>query len=144
MLRFVTLVGAVAAAAAPFLSGGAARWRAVAVAAGCRCRGPGFGRSRGRGGVGRRLGGRAGRDGREDWRYARRGAHGGALVASVDRKSVVATFRSWRDTRRHLMVVLDADTGRVRFERLVRAAVAEVEDIVPAARSAARRRRWSG
>ncbi|WP_309110884.1 hypothetical protein [Saccharothrix sp.] len=62
----------------------------------------------------------------------------------MDRKSVVATFRSWRDTRRHLMVVLDADTGRVRFERLVRAAVAEVEDIVPAARSAARRRRWSG
>ncbi|XVV00082.1 hypothetical protein ACQPW3_21745 [Actinosynnema sp. CA-248983] len=80
-----------------------------------------------------------GSDGREDWRYGRTGAHVGALVASVDRKTVVATFRTGRDTRRHLMVVFDADTGRVRFERLVRAAVAEVEDIVPGTRTLALR-----
>ncbi|CAL9485783.1 hypothetical protein SUDANB95_03113 [Actinosynnema sp. ALI-1.44] len=79
----------------------------------------------------------SGSDGREDWRYARRGAHVGALVASMDRNAVVATFRTGRDTRRHLMVVFDADTGRVRFERLVRAVTAEVDDIVPGTRTLA-------
>ncbi|MFI9815073.1 PQQ-binding-like beta-propeller repeat protein [Saccharothrix variisporea] len=73
----------------------------------------------------------SGTDGREDWRYGRVGAHVGALVASVDRKTVVATFRTGRDTRQHLMVVLDADTGAVRFSRLVRGVLAEVDAIVP-------------
>ncbi|MEJ2854433.1 MULTISPECIES: outer membrane protein assembly factor BamB family protein [unclassified Saccharothrix] len=79
----------------------------------------------------------SGADGREDWRYRRVGAHVGAFVASVDGKSVLATFRTGRDTRRHLMVVLDADTGQVRFSRLVRGVLAEIDDIVPGARTVA-------
>jgi hypothetical protein len=53
------------------------------------------------------------------------------LVASVDRKTVVATFGNGRDTRQQLMVVFDADTGGVRFSRLVRGVLAEIDDIVP-------------
>ncbi|MEJ2856029.1 MULTISPECIES: outer membrane protein assembly factor BamB family protein [unclassified Saccharothrix] len=75
--------------------------------------------------------------GSEDWRFARRGARLGALVASRDRETVVAAFAGPRDNRQHLMVVLDADTGRVRSERTVRGVVAEVGEIVPGTRAVA-------
>ncbi|CCH31053.1 PQQ-binding-like beta-propeller repeat protein [Actinosynnema sp. NPDC047251] len=72
-----------------------------------------------------------GADGDEQWRYTRHGAFVGTLAASKDGKAVVATFRSRLATRNDLLVVLDADTGAVRFEKVVPAVVAEIEDIAP-------------
>jgi outer membrane protein assembly factor BamB len=82
-----------------------------------------------------------GTDGREEWRYARPGAWLGAVVASMDRRAVVAAFRSPRDTREQLVVVLDADTGDVRWQRTLRSVLVEVGEPVPGTRTLAIRDR---
>ncbi|MEV0678912.1 PQQ-binding-like beta-propeller repeat protein [Actinosynnema sp. NPDC050436] len=72
-----------------------------------------------------------GADGDEQWRYTRSGAFVDNLVASKDGKAVVTTFRSSLDTRSQLLVVLDADTGAVRFDRVIPSVLAEVEALTP-------------
>ncbi|TQM77966.1 putative pyrroloquinoline-quinone binding quinoprotein [Saccharothrix saharensis] len=76
-----------------------------------------------------------GTDGRVEWRYARPGAPVGAVVASVDRRTVVVTFRSVHDTRAQSVVVLDADTGTPRFGMVVRSVLVETGQVQPGARS---------
>ncbi|RKT54897.1 PQQ-binding-like beta-propeller repeat protein [Saccharothrix australiensis] len=80
-----------------------------------------------------------GADGREQWRHTRRGARIGTLVASMDRATVVVTFRSLLDTTAQLLVALDADTGAVRFEEVVPSVQAETDGIVPGTRTLALR-----
>ncbi|WP_433259844.1 PQQ-binding-like beta-propeller repeat protein [Actinosynnema sp. CS-041913] len=80
-----------------------------------------------------------GLDGREQWRYTRRGAWIGMLIASLDRRAVVVTFRSALDTRAQLLVALDAGTGSVRFEKVIRSVLAEADDVVPGTRTLALR-----
>ncbi len=75
-----------------------------------------------------------GQDGGEQWRYARRGAKIGTLVASIDRKAIVVTFRS-QNTRAQLLVALDADTGVVRFEKVVPSVLVETDEVTPGTRS---------
>ena len=75
-----------------------------------------------------------GTDGRVEWRYARRGAPVGSLVASADRRTVVVSFRSAHDTRAQSVVVLDADTGTPRFERVVRSVLVETDQVMPGTR----------
>jgi outer membrane protein assembly factor BamB len=73
--------------------------------------------------------------GHVEWRYARPGAWPGTLVASADRRTVVATFRSARDTRAQSVVVLDADTGAPRFDVVVRSVLVETGQLKPGART---------
>ncbi|MBB5958004.1 hypothetical protein FHS29_004612 [Saccharothrix tamanrassetensis] len=80
-----------------------------------------------------------GDDGRVDWRYTRRGARIGTVSASMDRKAVVVTFRSPFDTRAQLLVALDADTGVVRFEKVVRSVQVDTEGVMPGTRTLALR-----
>ncbi|WP_447008226.1 PQQ-binding-like beta-propeller repeat protein [Saccharothrix isguenensis] len=75
-----------------------------------------------------------GADGRVEWRYARPGAAVGTLVASVDRRTVLVSFRSVRDTRVQAVVVLDADTGSPRFELVVRSVLVETGQVMPGSR----------
>lgn len=74
-----------------------------------------------------------GNDGRVEWRYARPGAPVGSLVASIDRRTVVVSFRSLHDTRAQSVVVLDADTGTPRFEMVVRSVLVETDQVMPGA-----------
>ncbi|MFJ6673515.1 PQQ-binding-like beta-propeller repeat protein [Actinosynnema sp. NPDC091369] len=76
-----------------------------------------------------------GTDGRVEWRYARPGAPVGAVVGSVDRRTVVASFRSAHDTRAQSVVVLDADTGTPRFGMVVRSVLVETGQLMPGART---------
>jgi outer membrane protein assembly factor BamB len=76
-----------------------------------------------------------GSDGRVEWRYARPGAQVGSLVASTDRRTVVVSFRSAHDTRAQSVVVLDADTGTPRFERVMRSALVETGQVMPGTRT---------
>ncbi|PSL57506.1 putative pyrroloquinoline-quinone binding quinoprotein [Saccharothrix carnea] len=71
-----------------------------------------------------------GTDGRVEWRYARPGAPVGEVVASVDRRTVLVSFRSLRDTRKQAVVVLDADTGTPRFEKVVRSVSVETGQLM--------------
>ncbi|GAA1285817.1 PQQ-binding-like beta-propeller repeat protein [Saccharothrix xinjiangensis] len=82
-----------------------------------------------------------GPDGREEWRYARPGAWVGAVAASMDRRAVVVAFGSSEDTRAQLVVVLDADTGVVRWEVVLRSVLVEVGELVPGTRTLAVRDR---
>ncbi|MFT7839237.1 PQQ-binding-like beta-propeller repeat protein [Saccharothrix sp. BKS2] len=82
-----------------------------------------------------------GPDGREEWRYARPGARVGAVAASMDRRAVVVAFGSTRDTRAQLVVVLDAGTGRVRWQVVLRSVLVEVGELVPGTRTLAVRDR---
>lgn len=82
-----------------------------------------------------------GADGRQEWRYARSGARVGAVAASMDGRAVVAAFGSPRDTRTQLVVVLDADTGAVRFRLTLRSVLVEVGELVPGTRTLAVRDR---
>ncbi|WP_344621229.1 PQQ-binding-like beta-propeller repeat protein [Actinosynnema pretiosum] len=75
-----------------------------------------------------------GTSGAPRWRYARPGAAVGALLVSPDRRAVVVAFRSPHDTRAQLLVVLDAATGSVRFDRLVRSALVETDQVHPGRR----------
>lgn len=75
-----------------------------------------------------------GADGRVEWRYARPGAPIGSLVASIDRRTVVVSFRSVHDTRAQSVVVLDADTGAPRFEMVVRSVLVETDQVMPGTR----------
>jgi outer membrane protein assembly factor BamB len=75
-----------------------------------------------------------GNDGRVEWRYARPGAPVGSLVASMDRRTVVVSFRSVHDTRAQSVVVLDADTGTPRFEMVVRSVLVETDQVMPGTR----------
>lgn len=76
-----------------------------------------------------------GTDGRVEWRYARPGAPVGALVASVDRRTVVGSFRSAHDTRAQSVAVLDADTGTPRFDLVVRSVLVETDQLMPGTRT---------
>ncbi|MFE9748106.1 PQQ-binding-like beta-propeller repeat protein [Saccharothrix saharensis] len=76
-----------------------------------------------------------GTDGRVEWRYARPGAPVGAVVASVDRRTVVVSFRSVHDTRAQSVVVLDADTGAPRFDLVVRSVLVETDQLRPGTRT---------
>jgi outer membrane protein assembly factor BamB len=71
-----------------------------------------------------------GPDGRREWHYARPGARVRALLASADRRTVVAVFASTVDTSSELLVALDADTGAARFERVVPSVLVQTEQIV--------------
>ncbi|MFD7660593.1 PQQ-binding-like beta-propeller repeat protein, partial [Actinosynnema sp. NPDC059797] len=82
-----------------------------------------------------------GPDGREDWRYARPGARVGAVAASMDRRTVVVAFGSPDDTRAQLVVVLDADTGTVRWQVTLRSVLVEVGELAPGTRTLAVRDR---
>ncbi|MEU4447065.1 PQQ-binding-like beta-propeller repeat protein [Actinosynnema sp. NPDC050801] len=75
-----------------------------------------------------------GADGRVEWRYARPGAVVGKLVASMDRRTVVVSFGSLRDTTAQLVVVLDADTGSPRFEVVVRSVLVKTDQLMPGSR----------
>ncbi|MEU4767511.1 PQQ-binding-like beta-propeller repeat protein [Actinosynnema sp. NPDC023794] len=75
-----------------------------------------------------------GNDGRVEWRYARPGAPVGSLVASMDRRTVVVSFRSLHDTRAQSVVVLDADTGTPRFGMVVRSVLVETGQVMPGTR----------
>ena len=75
-----------------------------------------------------------GTDGRVEWRYARPGAPVGAVVASIDRRTVVAAFRSANDPRAQEVVVLDADTGEPRFELVVRSLTVQNDQMRPGPR----------
>ncbi|QYN16577.1 PQQ-binding-like beta-propeller repeat protein [Amycolatopsis sp. DSM 110486] len=71
-----------------------------------------------------------GLDGSRDWSYARAGAHVHALLASADRRTVVAAFASKTDSSNDLVVVLDADTGTARFDRVVPSVLVETGEIL--------------
>ncbi|ACU37836.1 PQQ-binding-like beta-propeller repeat protein [Actinosynnema mirum] len=75
-----------------------------------------------------------GTTGDQRWRYARPGAAVGALLVSPDQRTAVITFRSLRDTRAQLVVVLDAVTGAARFDRVVRSALVETDQVRPGRR----------
>ncbi|WP_326569166.1 PQQ-binding-like beta-propeller repeat protein [Amycolatopsis rhabdoformis] len=71
-----------------------------------------------------------GLDGSADWSYARPGARVHALLASADRRTVVAAFASKTDSSNDLVVVLDADTGTPRFHRVVPSVLVETGGIL--------------
>ncbi|WP_198320517.1 outer membrane protein assembly factor BamB family protein [Actinosynnema pretiosum] len=75
-----------------------------------------------------------GATGERRWRYARPGAAVGALLVSPDQRTAVITFRSLRDTRSQLVVVLDAVTGAARFDRVVRSVLVETDQVRPGRR----------
>ncbi|WP_367128099.1 PQQ-binding-like beta-propeller repeat protein [Saccharothrix sp. HUAS TT1] len=75
-----------------------------------------------------------GLDGRQEWRYARPGAVVGSLAASVDRRTVLVSFGSLRDTRAQAAVLLDADTGSPRFELVVRSVLVQTDQLLPVGR----------
>ncbi|GAA3862086.1 hypothetical protein GCM10022243_30520 [Saccharothrix violaceirubra] len=70
-------------------------------------------------------------DGRVRWRYARSGGHVLDLTASADERAVVVAFGSPADTTSNLVVVLDAQSGRPRFERVVSGVLVSAGEIVP-------------
>ncbi|MEV4604432.1 PQQ-binding-like beta-propeller repeat protein [Amycolatopsis sp. NPDC049253] len=76
-----------------------------------------------------------GLDGSRDWSYARPGAHVHALLASADRRTVVAAFASKTDSSNDLVVVLDADTGTARFDRVVPSVLVETGEILVSTRT---------
>ncbi|MET7997906.1 PQQ-binding-like beta-propeller repeat protein [Amycolatopsis sp. NPDC005232] len=71
-----------------------------------------------------------GLDGSHDWSYARPGTRVHALLASADRRTVVAAFASKTDSGNDLVVVLDADTGTARFDRVVPSVLVETGEIL--------------
>ncbi|WP_033439838.1 outer membrane protein assembly factor BamB family protein [Saccharothrix sp. NRRL B-16314] len=73
-------------------------------------------------------------DGRVEWRYARPGAPVGKLLASMDRRTVLVSYRSLHDTRAQSVVALDADTGSPRFELVVRSVLVETGQLRPGTR----------
>ncbi|MBW4718437.1 outer membrane protein assembly factor BamB family protein [Saccharothrix obliqua] len=75
-----------------------------------------------------------GPDGNEQWRYARRDGKVASVTASPDRRAVVVSYRSRTDSRALLLVVLDAGTGVVRFEKVVPVALVDREGPVPGTR----------
>lgn len=75
-----------------------------------------------------------GDDGRVEWRYARPGAPVGVLLASMDRRTVVVSYRSLHDTRAQQVVVLDADTGTPRFDLVIRSVLVETGQLMPGER----------
>lgn len=80
-----------------------------------------------------------GTDGWVAWRYARPGARVGAVVATLDRRAVVAAFGSSRNTKAMSVVVLDAETGAPRFELVVRSVLVEVGELMPGTQTLALR-----
>ncbi|MEU5695914.1 PQQ-binding-like beta-propeller repeat protein [Actinosynnema sp. NPDC020468] len=59
-------------------------------------------------------------DGRAEWTYARSGADVADVRTSADLRTLVVAFRGAANDENTLVVVLDADTGAVRFQRPVR------------------------
>lgn len=76
-----------------------------------------------------------GLDGSADWSYARPGARVHALLAYADRRTVVAAFASKTDSSNDLVVVLDADTGTPRFDRVVPSVLVETGGILAGTRT---------
>ncbi|MEU5692473.1 PQQ-binding-like beta-propeller repeat protein [Actinosynnema sp. NPDC020468] len=72
-----------------------------------------------------------GKNGTQRWRYARPGASVGVVKSSPDGRVVLVSF-GWRhDTRMKLVVALDGDTGRPRFEKIIRDTLADSGEIEP-------------
>ncbi|GHF62531.1 hypothetical protein GCM10017566_40080 [Amycolatopsis bartoniae] len=70
-----------------------------------------------------------GSDGRENWHYARLGARVDALLPSADGRSVLAAFASKDDSSSKLLVMLDAESGAARFERVVPSVLVETRQV---------------